>query len=805
VREGRDRLFGAGAWPLLLPAVGVFLALMAPPAVRTGASGGQEGGEESRGRPTVVAEAGTRARERAGAPASRPGREDFVGAEACAACHGEVFEAWRGSTHGRAGGPPTPDRVLAPFDGTPIRFADAVVVPSRTPDGGFIFTVNRPRRQQIVFEVEGVVGGGHMLGGGTQGFMSRFPDGTLRFLPFDWSRNEGTWFCNTAPLAGWWDPGGGHPDLRADSGWTPITPEMELTDCGDWPPIRILGSDWRFANCQGCHGSQISARFDRDEGRYTTAYTSLAINCESCHGPGREHVEAARAGTLEPGGPGAMADLAGLSEDGSLETCFRCHAVKRQLEPGYLAGEGDFESHYSVGVHLVGEASFFPDGRIRSFAYQLNHRYSDCYLSGRMTCVSCHEPHGQGYWDVFERPLENPYDDGQCLGCHAAKAEDPESHTRHPPASDGARCVSCHMPYRQQPNVGETIPYARSDHTISIPRPGVDEALGLRSACSLCHGEMSPAEARKHTDDWYGETKPLRPVVAGLMAVETAEDGRPSRAEAARLLLHPETDHPLAQIAALNRFVEGFLVPGSGPLEAELRVPLEQISGSPDSDLRGFALAVLHLMSGEGRPPVDPGSVAPEVLARWAASLEFLGEGFRRRGEIAATVEAYRRADQLSPRDADLLLGLASALHQAGEIDGALETYGRALEVDSLKTVALVNRGVILEAEGRILEAEAAYRRAVELNPGEALAWANLGAIRLRRREARDALEALNRAVRYDPGLTSAQYNRAIAALMVQDAGQAVPALLGALEFEPEFTEARQLLRRIEEAYRRPP
>nr|NIP59261.1 hypothetical protein [Gemmatimonadota bacterium]NIR79661.1 hypothetical protein [Gemmatimonadota bacterium]NIT88368.1 hypothetical protein [Gemmatimonadota bacterium]NIU30388.1 hypothetical protein [Gemmatimonadota bacterium]NIU36733.1 hypothetical protein [Gemmatimonadota bacterium] len=54
-------------------------------------------------------------------------------------------------------------------------------------------------------------------------------------------------------------------------------------------------------------------------------------------------------------------------------------------------------------------------------------------------------------------------------------------------------------------------------------------------------------------------------------------------------------------------------------------------------------------------------------------------------------------------------------------------------------------------------------------------------------------------------GLSTAQYNRAIAAVMVQDPGQAVPALLGALEFEPGFTEARELLRRIDEAYRRPP
>jgi hypothetical protein len=50
---------------------------------------------------------------------------EFVGSERCAECHRAQAEAWRGSTHARAGGAPGRVEVIAPFDGTPIRFADA--------------------------------------------------------------------------------------------------------------------------------------------------------------------------------------------------------------------------------------------------------------------------------------------------------------------------------------------------------------------------------------------------------------------------------------------------------------------------------------------------------------------------------------------------------------------------------------------------------------------------------------------------------------------------------------------------------
>ena len=109
----------------------------------------------------------------------------------------------------------------------PIRFADAVVIP-RQRAGRYEFVIRQDHFAEEVWSVDGVIGRAHMLGGGTQGFLTRLPDGTQRFLPWDWSGTGRTWFCNTGS--------------RLDRGWVPIEQTMRLADCGDWPPLRPVGT-----------------------------------------------------------------------------------------------------------------------------------------------------------------------------------------------------------------------------------------------------------------------------------------------------------------------------------------------------------------------------------------------------------------------------------------------------------------------------------------------------------------------------------------------------------------------------------
>ena len=748
---------------------------------------------------------------------------EFAGSDSCRDCHAEEYSRWAGSTHGTAGGEAGPETVIAPFGGPPIRFADALVTPLTDEDGRYVFVVERDGRPPERFVVSGVIGRGHMVGGGTQGFMARFADGTERFLPFDYSRDADAWFCNTAFVGGFWVPGADRAALRADAGWLPVTDEMKLTECGDWPPVRILGTNRRFANCQNCHGSQVEVEYRPEPGRYETRYTTLQINCESCHGPARAHVEWAQGGGRAGNVPGEaeggatpagepdrdldtrLAALDTLGTDASLAVCFQCHALKRAV------GGGETGADYSLGLPLIGDSPYLPDGRIATFGYQQTHRSSACYLFGSMTCVDCHDPHSQGYRDVFGNPLDGRFDDGQCTGCHAAVAAEPELHTFHAAGSPGAACTSCHMPYIQHPELTANIPYGRSDHTISIPRPGTDEQLGLESACARCHRDVSVAELAVQVAGWWGDVRPHRDEVAAL--IRAVAPGASAAVLDSALIAAAATGsrHGVAKLMAVEQWVRGWTARGAGRAEGTLVDPagaaLAALAADADEDVAAASAAALHATRGEVpevRAFLDdllrtaPDSARLRVL--WATALTQWAAAAERGHGSGPALSFLQRAQEVRPGASETLIPLGAGLAATGDIAQAVQVYLEALRQRPDDPVALVNLGLGLEALGRGDEAEAVYTRAAEARPTEALPHFNLGNLRFQRGDFEGAIAAYRDATGLDPGLARAQFYLGVALINTGRPEEALAPLYTAREFAPGDEEIGRILRQLEAA-----
>lgn len=689
-------------------------------------------------------------------------RADFVGAQRCARCHAREYAAWSGSTHGRAGGSPK-ERAIAPFNGAPIRFRDATVVP-RVSRGVYEFVVQQPGEDPRVLRIDGVVGGGHIYGGGTQGYVSAYADGTMRFLPFEWSRQARAWFCNT--------------NSRSGRGWAPITADMLLEECGDWPPTRVLGDNPRFANCQSCHASQATLVLDTIARRYDTRLASLEINCESCHGPGRRHVTLAERGELAKSSDIGMRSLVTLEKDAALRVCYQCHAVKDQLHAGYLSGDS-LTAFYSLLLPLLGDRPLTPDGRVRTFAYQESHQFSDCYLSGGMTCTSCHDPHDQRYRDVNGVALSSRFDDRQCTSCHVSKADRAASHSHHPAT---VTCTACHMPFRQEPETrplnarvarSAVIPYTRSDHTISIPRPAVDASFGLASACSSCHTDMSVADQERAVRAWWGTLKP-------------------HLADSAR--------NRYATFAGMARMLEQD-VRVDAPLDEDVRRRARTLARESDVDVRALALATLHLAEGTDRgmrreltralrdaAPHDFG-----LRARWAIALGYMADRFASSGNLADARVAYSRALEVQPGNARLLLNLANAQRDAGDLTTAVATYQRSVALDRNAPLAWVNFGIALGAIGDTAAAITAFNNAATLDSSEALAWYNLANVHFVRHDLGRARELYARAAALDPSMTPAHFQLARIALLAHDERGALKNLRRGLAFDSSDASARDL------------
>ena len=716
----------------------------------------------------------------------------FVGSEQCAQCHREQADAWRGSTHARAGGLPGRVAMVAPFNGTPLRFADAEVIP-RSSGGRFTFTVKQTGASDRLLSIDGVVGGGHMEGGGTQGFLSRFPDGTWRFLPFDFSRQKQSWFCNTIG--------------RGNRGWVPISPALAITDCVDWPPTRVMGDEPRFNNCQSCHGSQVRVALDTTARAYRTDLESLGINCESCHGPGATHVARVRDPAAVASGDLGMRPLATLTKDQSLGTCWQCHALKDQLRPGYASGM-PLATYYSIRLPQLGDQALLPDGRTRTFAYQEGHLYSDCYRNGGMTCTSCHDPHSQRYRDVTGSPLPGRFDDRQCTSCHASKADSVTRHTRHASDSPGSRCTACHMPYLQQPELGPSIPYARSDHSIAIPRPSADSALGIVGACKACHTDRAVSALQASVQQRYGEVKPLPAAVDALNRARTGV----ARAEAARLLLRPGERHTQALFAGMAWFLENHLSRDMVDLERDVVGALEALARHADDDVAAMALASLHFARGtEVRTrrflitALDSlGERETRVRSRWGVIMGYLADRARGSGDATTGAELYRRAREIDPDNARIPLNHGLALNEGGNPVAAVEAYNASLAMDPVQPLTLVNLGIALMARNDVAGAMSAYRRALALNPREPLAWFNIAVVYASQANVDSAVANFIRAAELDPSLAIANFHASRLLLERGNPRDALRQLEAGLRADPSSIEARQMRDQLRARLRQP-
>jgi predicted CXXCH cytochrome family protein len=171
--------------------------------------------------------------------------------------------------------------------------------------------------------------------------------------------------------------------------------------------------------CVGCHSTGQDAA--------TGAMAQMGVGCESCHGPGGDHMKGPKANPV--------VKLKALDAKSLSQVCGQCHSVGKSPDGvsasprGFVPGGGDLAKSF-VDAKPTGP------GRNQQYSEFLQSKH---YQAG-LSCSTCHEPHGAS--DLPAR-LKKPLSE-QCLSCHGAKIKDIPTHA--PSAPAGSTCATCHMP-----------------------------------------------------------------------------------------------------------------------------------------------------------------------------------------------------------------------------------------------------------------------------------------------------------------------------------------------------------------------
>lgn len=191
-------------------------------------------------------------------------------------------------------------------------------------------------------------------------------------------------------------------------------------------------------DCFGCHAQAAVSGTALQLEKLTPGVT-----CESCHGPGADHVALARTGKAPEAKEKRIYNPAVLSAyDLSQQYCGACHRSWEQVQ--------------LMGLRGVGNVRFQP--------YRIT--YSECYdpEDRRIACTACHNPHKSMEHDALSY-------DAKCMACHqspgkAASAKAPKA--KAPACRVGKEnCASCHMPEYEIPGSH----FRFRDHMIRVVKP----------------------------------------------------------------------------------------------------------------------------------------------------------------------------------------------------------------------------------------------------------------------------------------------------------------------------------------------
>jgi tetratricopeptide (TPR) repeat protein len=638
-----------------------------------------------------------------------------AGSVSCRECHEKFYQLWSTSRHGLAMQLYSDD--FAQRHLTPQEIEIVIKKNKYQADLKNGLVVEKGPGGTKKYKIKHVLGGKNVYY-----FLTLMEKGRLQTLPVAYDVNKKEWF-DTAASGVRHFPGG------------------ERGQTVDWKEYPYTFN----TACYSCHVSQLSTNYDPKTDTYHTTWAEPGINCETCHGAAVEHNRIAKAtpkGQLLP--ELRIIRTKTMTKEQRNDLCSSCHAKTSPLTIEYKPGERFFD-HFDLVT--LEDPDFYPDGRDLGENYTLTSwRMSPCANSGKLDCMHCHTSSGRYR---FGKEKFN-YD---CIPCHEDKVKNPSEHTHHPAASEGNRCISCHMPMTAFARMN------RSDHSMLPPTPAATIAYKSPNACNVCHTDKDAAWADKYVRQWR-----TRDYQAPLLK-------RAALIDAARKRDWSKLPEMLAYIQSKDRdevFATSLIRLISSVQDQNILPALLTAVKDPSPLVRAAAVQALGVLPTTESLQALVEATADEyrlVRVRAAAGVAsfprmivppaYQAQLTKANDEYLASITA--RPDQWTSQ-----YNLGNYQLSRGELKNAVASYEAALKLDPQAIMPMVNISIAYAQMRENGKAEESLQKALKLAPDNAAANFNMGLLKAERNDLKTAEKYLEKAFKTDPQMAQAAYNLCI-------------------------------------------
>jgi len=605
----------------------------------------------------------------------------IAGSAVCRECHPVFHDLWEHSRHGASVVPVTGEWAQRELGLLPGEVREV---------GGEVYRLGGAA-QRLQVTVEKGAGGDERLqvefalGGRDLWYLLGEFDGRgLQVLPVAYDRRRAEWF-NPAASA--------------------VRPHAaEGSDGSDWRSPAYTFSE----GCYVCHVSGAGGKGDDHPIATSRWWDEPGIRCESCHGPGAEHVRVCRETEEGESPPDLKIIVAGEFSASQVDgLCGSCHAKRAALTPQFRPGDL-FADHFDLA--LMEDLDFTVDGRERGETYTMTSWLANsCAQRGGLSCLHCHTSSGR---DRFPDERANE----ACLPCHEEKVSNVEEHSRHRLGEPGSRCIDCHLP------VTEFARIRRHDHSFRPPTPATSREFETPNACNNCHRDQDATWADQHVREWHGGGSQA-PVVERARWIDRAREQDWSDLDGLLSSLGDETDEPV-YVASLIRLL--------GACDDERKIPvLIRALSHPSPWVQASAALGLE---GHLTPRAVPGLVrlaGNELLLvrlRAAQTLAPLPDGVlggAEQSQVKRAIGEYEALLRSRSEDPGVMEALGLFQLDRGDPDEAAQWLDRALGHDPERLALLISAGTAHYRAGEYGQAELRFWRAVEVHPQSGMAWSN--------------------------------------------------------------------------------